>query len=70
VVEKIRESVALCRIPVQDMLVPLEASVGVALAQCDSDTDPMLLVRQADDAMYEAKKTARAIRDRFSSATG
>jgi diguanylate cyclase (GGDEF)-like protein len=68
VVERIRESVALCRIPVQDVLVPLEASVGVALAQCDTDTDPMLLVRQADEAMYEAKKTARAIRDRFTSA--
>jgi len=25
-------------------------------------------VRQADEAMYEAKKTARAIRDRFTSA--
>ncbi len=69
VVERIRDSVAQCRIPVQDVLVPLEASVGVALTQCDADTDPMLLVRQADEAMYEAKKTARAIRDRFTSAS-
>jgi diguanylate cyclase (GGDEF)-like protein len=68
VVARIRDSVAQCRIPVQGILVPLEASVGVALAQCDSDTDPMLLVRQADEAMYEAKKTARAIRDRITSA--
>jgi diguanylate cyclase (GGDEF)-like protein len=68
VVAGIRDSVAACRIPVQGILVPLEASVGVALARCDSDTDPMLLVRQADEAMYEAKKTARAIRDRFTSA--
>jgi len=68
VVQRIRDSVAECRIPVQGVLVPLEASVGVALAQCDTDTDPMLLVRQADEAMYEAKKTARAIRDRFTSA--
>ncbi len=68
VVARIRDSVAQCRIPVQDVLVPLEASVGVALTQCDSDTDPMRLVRQADEAMYEAKKTARAIRDRFTSA--
>ncbi len=67
VVERIRDSVAQCRIPVQDVLVPLEASVGVALAECDADTDPMLLVRQADEAMYEAKKTARAIRDRVTS---
>jgi GGDEF domain-containing protein len=36
----------------------------VALTQCDSDTDPMNLVRQADEAMYEAKKAARAVRDR------
>jgi diguanylate cyclase (GGDEF)-like protein len=68
VVARISDSVAQCRIPVQGVLVPLEASVGVALAQCDSDTDPMLLVRQADEAMYEAKKAARAIRDRFTSA--
>jgi diguanylate cyclase (GGDEF)-like protein len=68
VVERIRDTVSQCRIPVQDILVPLEASVGVALTQCDADTDPMLLVRQADEAMYEAKKTARAIRDRFTSA--
>ena len=68
VVARIRDSVAQCGIPVQGVLVPLEASVGVALAQCASDTDPMLLVRQADEAMYEAKKTARAIRDRITAA--
>jgi diguanylate cyclase (GGDEF)-like protein len=67
VVARISASVAQCRIPVQGILVPLEASVGVALAQCDSNTDPMRLVRQADEAMYEAKKTARAIRERITS---
>ena len=67
VVARISDSVAQCRIPVQGILVPLEASVGVALAQCDSNTDPMRLVRQADEAMYEAKKTARAIRERITS---
>ncbi len=64
VVERIQNAVAQCRIPARDMLVPLEASVGVALAQCDPDTDPMHLVRQADEAMYEAKKAARAVRER------
>jgi len=64
VVEQIRQRVGQCRIPAEGKLVPLAASVGVALTQCDSDTDPMLLVRQADEAMYEAKKAARAIRDR------
>jgi GGDEF domain-containing protein len=51
-------------IQVSGRVVPLEASVGVALTQCDSETDPMKLVRQADEAMYEAKKAARAVRDR------
>jgi diguanylate cyclase (GGDEF)-like protein len=65
----IRESVAQRRVPVKDFVVPLEASVGVALAQCDTDTDPMRLVREADEAMYEAKKAARAVRDRMTAAT-
>jgi diguanylate cyclase (GGDEF)-like protein len=63
VVERLRRSVARRSIRIGDGVIPLEASVGVALAQCDSDTDPMTLVRQADEAMYEAKKAARAIRD-------
>ena len=67
VVARIRQCVADCRIPVNDTMVPLEASVGVALAQCDPHTDPMLLVRQADEAMYEAKKAARATRERIAS---
>jgi len=65
VAEQIRQSVARRSIPVHDELVPLEASVGVALTECDSDTDPMRLVRQADEAMYEAKKAARAVRERL-----
>ena len=68
VVERIREGVAQCRIPVDDVLVPLEASVGVALTRCDGDTDPMVLVRQADEAMYEAKKAARLRHDEMLSA--
>jgi GGDEF domain-containing protein len=39
--------------------------VGVALARCDTDTDPMTLVRQADAAMYIAKRTARATREQL-----
>ncbi|HUI02783.1 MAG TPA: diguanylate cyclase [Acidimicrobiales bacterium] len=68
VVDSIRERVAQCRIPVDGALVPLEASVGVALTRCDADTDPMVLVRQADEAMYEAKKAARLRRDQMLSA--
>ena len=68
--EMIYRSVSRQSIRVDGRVVPLEASVGVALAQCDSDTDPMTLVRQADEAMYEAKKVARAIRDRAAAFPG
>jgi len=67
VVARIRDSVSSCSVPVGDAMVPLEASLGVALAHCDPDTDPMMLVRQADEAMYEAKRIARANRDRNTS---
>ena len=67
VAERIRHSVTRRSIPVHDVVVPLEASVGVALTQCDSDTDPMKLVNQADEAMYEAKRVARAARERMGS---
>jgi diguanylate cyclase (GGDEF)-like protein len=63
VAERIHRTIADHSIPVQDVFVPLQASVGIALTQCDSATDPMRLVREADEAMYEAKKAARAIRD-------
>src|ERR1022692_762530 len=68
--ENIRDSVSRQSIRVDGRVIPLEASVGVALAQCDSDTDPMKLVRQADEAMYEAKKVARAVRDRAAAFPG
>jgi len=68
IAEHIRQSVSRRSIPIGESVVPLEASVGVALTQCDSDTDPMLLVRQADEAMYEAKKAARAVRERMATA--
>ncbi len=64
VVERIRRSIAARSISVDGVRLALEASVGIALAQCDPDTDPMVLVRQADEAMYEAKKAARTMRDR------
>jgi len=69
VAKRIGASVAQCRISANGVEVPLEASVGVALATCDQDTDPMLLVSQADAAMYEAKKAARARREPIISGT-
>ena len=64
VLGRIRDSIFQRTISVDGLTLALEASVGIALAECDPDTDPMVLVRQADAAMYEAKKAARAIRDR------
>jgi GGDEF domain-containing protein len=52
-----------CTVTAGDVTIPLACSVGLALAECDANTDPMELVRQADAAMYEAKKTARATGD-------
>jgi diguanylate cyclase (GGDEF)-like protein len=66
---RIRRTVAEHNIPVRDMFIPLQASVGVALAECDVATDPMKLVREADEAMYEAKKLARTLRDFAAAAT-
>jgi diguanylate cyclase (GGDEF)-like protein len=67
VVEHIRRTISEHSIPVQGIRVPLQASVGIALTQCDAATDPMRLVREADEAMYEAKKVARALRDQATS---
>jgi len=69
VAKRISASVAQCRISANEVEVPLEASVGLALASCDQDTDPMLLVSQADAAMYEAKKATRARRETIISGT-
>jgi diguanylate cyclase (GGDEF)-like protein len=68
--ERVRRTVAAHSIPVKGELIPLEASVGIALARCDWATDPMTLVREADEAMYEAKKAARALRDKTAADRG
>ncbi len=70
VVERIHHSMSQHSIRVGNTSVTLAASVGVVLTQCDSGTDPMKLVRQADEAMYEAKKAARDVRDRLASFIG
>ena len=68
--DRIHRSLSQHAIRVGDTSVPLTASVGIALTQCDSGTDPMKLVRQADEAMYEAKREARVVRDRLATFTG
>jgi diguanylate cyclase (GGDEF)-like protein len=62
-VSRIQSSLSRRNLSVDGVLVPLRASVGVALTQCDAETDPMRLVHQADQAMYEAKKAARLARE-------
>jgi diguanylate cyclase (GGDEF)-like protein len=63
VAERVNENLARHSLSSGDFVVPLRASVGVAIAHCDADTDPMTLIRQADTAMYQAKRMARATRD-------
>lgn len=69
VADRIHQMVASQSISVAGLTVPLRCSVGVALAQCDADTDPMELMQRADQAMYQAKRAARATRDRMAAAT-
>jgi diguanylate cyclase (GGDEF)-like protein len=57
---QVNESLARHSLSVQNSEIPLRASIGVALTRCDTDTDPLELVRQADAAMYQAKRAARA----------
>ncbi len=67
--KRIHDALGRRSIPVRGgQFVPLEASVGTAFTECDGDTDPMALVRQADEAMYEAKRAARATRDHLAAA--
>ncbi len=56
VVERIRQAVAARTVSTDGMNIPLRCSIGVAFADHGSDIDPMELVRQADAAMYDAKR--------------
>jgi diguanylate cyclase (GGDEF)-like protein len=61
VIQRIHDNLAARTITVDNFEIPLTASVGVALTRCGPETDPMELVREADHAMYEAKKAARRV---------
>ena len=67
---RINESLSHRSLSVKNIVVPLRASVGAALARCDAHTDPMTLVRQADATMYQAKRSARATRDQLAANAG
>ncbi len=60
--ERMRAQVARKTITANGKSVSLQASVGIALAECDASTDPMELVKLADQRMYEAKRAARVAR--------
>jgi GGDEF domain-containing protein len=62
---RVNENLGRHSLPVRGGVVAIRASVGVAVARCDADTDPMTLIRQADEAMYEAKRAARSARDQL-----
>jgi diguanylate cyclase (GGDEF)-like protein len=60
VADRISQAVLARSVSSGGAVIPLRCSIGVAFAECDADIDPMELVRQADKAMYEAKKAAHA----------
>ncbi len=63
--DRISKAVSSRSIVARDKTISLSASIGVALTQCGAETDPMELVKQADEAMYEAKRAARMTRDQM-----
>jgi diguanylate cyclase (GGDEF)-like protein len=60
VADRIHQAVAARRVCADGVTLSLRCSIGVAFADRGSDTDPMELVRQADMAMYEAKRAAHS----------
>ena len=63
VADRIRRTVSEHSIPVKGFFVPLHASVGVALAQCDAETDPMKLVHEADRPCTKQRRRRAHLRD-------
>ena len=62
---RVNATLAAQNLRVGALRIPMTASVGIALARCDAETDPAALVRQADAAMYLAKRQARAAREQL-----
>lgn len=57
--ERLREAVAACRIAAPAGLISPTISVGLALYDAEHHADLELLLRQADQAMYQAKQAGR-----------
>jgi diguanylate cyclase (GGDEF)-like protein len=68
VADRMGNAVAARVVSVGGTTVPLRCSIGVAFADQGSDFDPMELVRQADEAMYEAKRAAHSSAEQFAAA--
>jgi diguanylate cyclase (GGDEF)-like protein len=60
VADRIRQAVGARTVSADGVSLSLRCSIGVAFADRGSDTDPMELVREADQAMYEAKRAAHS----------
>jgi diguanylate cyclase (GGDEF)-like protein len=56
--EQIRAAVEDLRMEMDDQVVRTTISIGVAAARC-ADTDPEVLARDADKALYRAKAAGR-----------
>jgi diguanylate cyclase (GGDEF)-like protein len=59
VAERIRRAVEALRIPRQEEYLSVTISIGIALLQEDKHISKDMLIRNADQAMYEAKKRGR-----------
>ncbi|MCZ2720570.1 GGDEF domain-containing protein [Marinomonas sp. 15G1-11] len=59
VAEQIRQAISESKIVHNDNHIPLTISIGVSADIIDSDEHPMLLLEQADKALYQAKRSGR-----------
>jgi diguanylate cyclase (GGDEF)-like protein len=66
--DRIGDAVAARSVSTDEVVIPLQCSIGIAFAEHDSGIDPTELVHQADKAMYEAKKAAHASAEQLAAA--
>ena len=59
VAEQIRQTISEQEITHNGQHIPLTVSIGVSADIIDSDEHPMLLLEQADKALYQAKRSGR-----------
>ncbi|MBB1475818.1 diguanylate cyclase [Shewanella vesiculosa] len=59
VAEQIRQAVSELNIVHNEDIIPVTVSIGISETIIDSDEHPMLLLEQADKALYQAKRSGR-----------